>query len=118
MWEREEIAPEEQFLLLSTIFCCLLLDFHMKAGTRFSPRDKRLFEITDVEITRVDCIKHHQTLFREIFQIMEESWKSKNHVVKWAAVLWLEPDSEMSCSWLNQNKAEKMASQQTYLKKS
>ena len=50
LWEREEIAPEEQFLLLSTIFCCLLLDFHVKAGTRFSPRDKRLFEITEVRL--------------------------------------------------------------------
>ena len=54
LWEREEIAPE-QFLLLSTIFCCLLLDFLVKTGTIFSPRDKRLFEITEVEITRVDC---------------------------------------------------------------
>ena len=56
LWEREEIAPGEQFLLLSTIFFCLLLDFHVKAGTRFSPRDNWLFEITEVEITRVDCI--------------------------------------------------------------
>ena len=28
----------------------------LKTGTRFSLRDKRLFEITEVEITRVDCI--------------------------------------------------------------
>ena len=27
-----------------------------KTPTRFSLRDKRLFEITEVEITRVDCI--------------------------------------------------------------
>ena len=33
----------------------LLLDFHVKAGTRFSLRDKRLFEISEVEITRVNC---------------------------------------------------------------
>ena len=51
-----EIAPEEQFLPLSTIFCYLKLDFYVKTGTRFSLRDKRLFEITEVEITRVDCI--------------------------------------------------------------
>ena len=57
LWKRgEEIAPEEQFLLLSTIFCYLMLDFCVKTRIRFSLRDKRLFEITEVEITRVDCI--------------------------------------------------------------
>ena len=34
----------------------LLLDFHVLAGTRFSLRDKRLFEINEFEITRVNCI--------------------------------------------------------------
>ena len=53
--KRGEIAPEEQFLLLSTIFCYLMLDFYVKTRIRFSFRDKRLFEITEVEITRVDC---------------------------------------------------------------
>ena len=56
LWKRGEIAPEEQFLRLSTIFCYLMLDFYVKRGIRFSLRDKRLFEITEVEITRVDCI--------------------------------------------------------------
>ena len=42
-------------LLFSTIFCYLFLDFHVKTGTRISLRDKRLFEISEVEITRVDC---------------------------------------------------------------
>ena len=56
LWKRGEIAPEEQFRLLSTIFCYLMLDFYVKTGIRFSLRDKRLFEITEVEITRVDCI--------------------------------------------------------------
>ena len=28
--------------------------FHVKTGTRFSLRDKRLFEISEVDITRVD----------------------------------------------------------------
>ena len=51
-----EIAPEEQFLPLSIIFYYLMLDFYVKTGIRFSIRDKRLFEITEVEITRVDCI--------------------------------------------------------------
>ena len=51
-----EIAPEEQFLPLSTIFYYLMLDFYVKTGIRFSLRDKWLFEITEVELTRVDCI--------------------------------------------------------------
>ena len=50
-----EIAPEEQFLPVSTIFYYLMLDFYVKTGIRYSLRDKRLFEITEVEITRVDC---------------------------------------------------------------
>ena len=55
LWKRREIAPEEQFLLLSTIFCYLMLDFCVKTRIRFSLRDKRLFEITELQITRVDC---------------------------------------------------------------
>ena len=50
-----EIAPEEQFLPLSTIFYYMMLDFYVKTGIRFSLRDKRLSEVTEVEITRVDC---------------------------------------------------------------
>ena len=53
--KRGEIAPEEQFLLLSTMFCYLMLDICVKTRIRFFLRDKRLFEITEVEITRVDC---------------------------------------------------------------
>ena len=49
-----EIAPQEQVLLLSK-FCYLMLNFCVKTRIRFSLRDKRLFEITEVEITRVDC---------------------------------------------------------------
>ena len=56
LWIRGEIAHHEQFLLLSTIFCYMLLDFYVKTGTRFSLRDKQLFEITEFEIKRVDCI--------------------------------------------------------------
>ena len=55
LWKKGKIAPEEQFLPLSTIFYYLMLDFYVKTGIRFSLRDKRLFEITEVEITRVDC---------------------------------------------------------------
>ena len=54
--KRGEIAPQEQFLLFSTIFYNLILDFCVITRTRFFLRDKRLFEITEVEITRVDCI--------------------------------------------------------------
>ena len=54
--KRGEIAPEERFLLLSTIFCYLILDFSVRTRIRFSLRDKRLFEITEGEITRVYCI--------------------------------------------------------------
>ena len=56
MEKRGKIAPQEQFLLLSTIFCYLMLDFYVKTRIRVSLRDKRLFEITEVEITRVDCM--------------------------------------------------------------
>ena len=55
LWKRREIAPEEHFLLLSTIFSYLMLDFSVRTWIRFSLRDKRLFKITDVEIMRVDC---------------------------------------------------------------
>ena len=61
LWKMGEIAPEEQFLPLSTIFYDLILDFYVKTGIRFSLPDKRLFEITEVEITRVDC-----TTFRSV----------------------------------------------------
>ena len=62
LWKRGKIAPEEQFLPLSTIFYYLMLDFYVKTGIRFSLRDKRLFEITEVEITRVDSTSNMQQL--------------------------------------------------------
>ena len=40
------IALQEQFLLFSTIFYNLILDFCAITRTRFFLRDKRLFEIT------------------------------------------------------------------------
>ena len=54
--KRGEIDPVEQFLLLFTIFSYLMLDFYVKTRIGFSLRDQRLFEITEVEITRIDCI--------------------------------------------------------------
>ena len=56
LWKRGEIAPEEQFLFLSTIFSYQMLNLYVKTRIRFSLRDKRLFEITEVEITRVNCM--------------------------------------------------------------
>ena len=44
-------------MLHSTASCCLLVGLCVKTGTRFSLRDKRLFEISEFEITRVDCTK-------------------------------------------------------------
>ena len=58
-----EIAPQEQFLPLSTIFYYLMLDFYVETGIRFSLRVKRLFEITEVEITRVNCIYYFSLHF-------------------------------------------------------
>ena len=62
LWKKREIAPEEQFHPLSTIFYYLMLNNYVKTGIRFSLRDKRLFEITEVEITRVDCISYKRCL--------------------------------------------------------
>ena len=58
-----KILWKEQFLLFSTIFCFLLLDFNVKTGTRFSLRDKRLFKISEVEIMRVHCISCKLNIF-------------------------------------------------------
>ena len=66
LWKRGEIAPDEQFLLLFTIFCYLMLNFYVKIGIKFSFRDKRLFEITEVEITRVDCIQNQTPLVEKM----------------------------------------------------
>ena len=63
--EKGAISP-----LFHNIFY-MLLDFHVKAGTRFSLRDKRLFEINEVEITRVNCItrgdREAGTVYRGLF---------------------------------------------------
>ena len=51
----ENIVEKEQFLLLITIFCYLMLGFYVKTRTRNFFQDKRLFVIIEVEITRVGC---------------------------------------------------------------
>ena len=53
----------------------LILDFCVITRTRFSLRDKRLFEITEVEITRVDCI-----YFLCVFTDLERSLHSNNYI--------------------------------------
>ena len=57
--EKGRNCPKEQFLLFSTILYNLILDFCVITRTRFFLQDKRLFEITEVEITRVDYILHY-----------------------------------------------------------
>ena len=45
-----------------------MLDVYVYGRSRFSLRDKRLFEITEVEIKRVDCIlKNLAVLFATIY---------------------------------------------------
>ena len=55
-WNIEVRAPLGAISPLFHNIFYLLLDFHVYAGTRFSLRDKRLFEISEVEIAKVNCI--------------------------------------------------------------
>ena len=50
-------ADPDQTRNCPTIFCYMLLDFHVKTGTTFLLRDKWLIETSEVEIPRVD---YHQ----------------------------------------------------------
>ena len=71
LWKRGEIAPKEQFLLFSTIFCYLSLDFHVKTGTRISLQDKVLFEISEVEIMSrlyIQLSRYNDDTGRQLFQ--------------------------------------------------
>ena len=45
-------------------------------GTRFSLRDKRLFEISEIEITRVNCnyINFQSSSNRRLYMKFEENW--------------------------------------------
>ena len=73
LWTGGEIAPQELFLHLSTIFCYMVLDFYVKTRIRFSFRDKQLFEITEVEITGYDCTS---IVFRHIYKKERFMWLS------------------------------------------
>ena len=88
LWKRGEIAPEEQFLLLSTIFCYLMLDFYVKIRIRFSLRDKRLLKITEVEITRVDCILILNSILLRLYRNVNELKKHRVFESADASVLW------------------------------
>ena len=77
LWKKGGIAPEEQFLPLSTIFYYLMLDFYVKTGIRLSLRDKWLFEITEVEITRVNCISVSTTeIHKNRIIMLHMSWST------------------------------------------
>ena len=80
LWKRREIAPQEQFLLVSTIFSYLMLDFYVKTRIRFSLRDKQLYKITEVEITRVDCISNDAAVSSKDFVINKVATESNNKI--------------------------------------
>ena len=50
LWKRGAISPPTHNILLPGV------RFLVKTRIRFCLRDKRFFEIIEVEITRVDCI--------------------------------------------------------------
>ena len=76
-----EIAPKEQFLPLSIIFYNMMLDFYVKTGIRLSLRDKRLFEITEVEITRVNCTSQFR-IPKFVVQISEFGIRNSEFVIQ------------------------------------
>ena len=59
----ENVVEKKRNFPFSTIFYYPLLDFHVNTGTAFSLRDKRLFEISEVEITRIDCDRSALVVF-------------------------------------------------------
>ena len=74
LWKRR-ISP------LIPIFSYLMLDFYVKTSIRFSLRDKRLFEITEVEITRVDCnfVDHCILSYWKITEnVFSRTWNAKD----------------------------------------
>ena len=62
LWKRGEIAPEEQFLLLPTIFCYLMLELMLNRDQIFS---SRLAVIRDNRSrdkeSRLYCLIHNRT---------------------------------------------------------
>ena len=80
LWKRGEIAPKGLFILFFTIFCYLLLYVPVKTGTRFSLRDMRLFEMSEVEITRVDCLL--------VLRLRLQHKRSCNFCLSWASIFY------------------------------
>ena len=69
-------GKEEELLLRSNFssfpqYFVLLLDFYVKTETTFSLREKRLFEISEVEITRVNCRKMSSVYSLQITFLVE-----------------------------------------------
>ena len=64
LWKRVESAPQKQFLFFSTIlfFTCYKI-FMFRQRPDFLLRDKRLFKLSKVEITGVNCIPYISTCF-------------------------------------------------------
>ena len=73
----EKLFHRSNFFSFPQYFCYLLLDFHGKTGTRFSLRDKRLLEISEVEITRVDCISRLVVNFGQVSEYLGKIWYFK-----------------------------------------
>ena len=64
-------------------FSYLLFHFPVYAGTRFSLRDKRLIEVSEVEITRVNCI----CTYRHCLNDVNETAPSVNSTVSGIFIL-------------------------------
>ena len=80
-----------------------MLDFYVKTGIRFSLRDKRLFEITEVEVTSVDCISieilQHIILEKKLILLWSDTsnycrirlWEWENDKERPTAIVAAEP---------------------------
>ena len=90
--EKRKNFSSGAILLFSTIFCGLLVDLCVIIGTRFSVRDKQLFEISEVEITRVDCNSSVDMLFRhkQIISIRHTLNTSRQYSVFYAKVAMMQ----------------------------
>ena len=89
------------FLLFSTIFFYLLLDFYVLAATGFSLRDKRLFEISEFEITEFNCIPKGSSFIRSWISIVSSNiTKLSNRLGK---ILHIQKRSRDAAEYLDLN---------------
>ena len=100
LWKRGEIAPKEQFLLFSTLFCCLLVDLCIKTGTRFSLRDKRV--IRDKRV-RDNESRLFILYFGDIFHTSNTLTYSTSSV--WVRQMQVHVNLSFTLSWLIQQMA-------------